>query len=120
MALAPRQGGRAAMMQVHGPDTTVHGIDVTRYHQGAVVLRLGGLRIVTYSEADCDELIKAAVAAKDIHIADAAEAEAAALAASQPEDTPVDYWPSLYGPARHEGTCICVTCTAARAEGSIA
>lgn len=53
-------------MQIHGPDTLVDEIEVASYHPGAVTLTFGHVRVVVYNAADCDELIKAAAAAKQL------------------------------------------------------
>ena len=55
-------------MQIHGRDHTVRHIAVGEYHHGAVALYLGDLAIVTHSADDCDEIIKAAVKAKALHL----------------------------------------------------
>ena len=64
-------------MQIHGPSAVIDRVDVERYHPGAVALAIGGteavMRLVTYSAADCDEIIKAAIQAKSMHLSETSE-----------------------------------------------
>lgn len=55
-------------MQIHGPSAVVTSVAIDTFGgPGAVALRFPGtISLVLFSAADCDELIKAAVVAKDV------------------------------------------------------